>query len=133
MDLTGLFLVAASLSLILLPLSLAPTAQQGWKTPSMVGILRRFFGKSLKSDGIWRTAHDDHRWRTSLSSVSLIRVESPTTACDAYAMACKGTDIRGLFDWICRLCLVFPPRDISVFVSETRGNHASSPGWKYRD
>jgi hypothetical protein len=36
MDFIGLFLVAASLALILLPLGLAPTAKRGWKTPIMV-------------------------------------------------------------------------------------------------
>lgn len=36
MDFQGLLLMAASLALILLPLGLAPAADQGWKNPIMV-------------------------------------------------------------------------------------------------
>lgn len=36
MDFLGLLLIAASLALILLPLGLAPTSKDGWRTPSMV-------------------------------------------------------------------------------------------------
>jgi hypothetical protein len=39
MDFTGLFLIAASLALILLPLGLAPTAKDGWRNPTMVSSL----------------------------------------------------------------------------------------------
>ncbi|WVQ85445.1 hypothetical protein IAT38_007610 [Cryptococcus sp. DSM 104549] len=39
MDLMGLVLIAASLSLILLPLGLAPKAAEQWKTPSMIAMI----------------------------------------------------------------------------------------------
>lgn len=39
MDLVGLSLIAASLGLILLPLGLASKEPQGWRTPSMFGMI----------------------------------------------------------------------------------------------
>lgn len=39
LDLFGLLLFAAAISLILLPLTLAPNASQEWKTPSMIAML----------------------------------------------------------------------------------------------
>ncbi|CDS08827.1 hypothetical protein LRAMOSA10188 [Lichtheimia ramosa] len=36
MDIPGLILIGAALALILLPLTLAPSASQGWNTPSMI-------------------------------------------------------------------------------------------------
>ncbi|KAM3581079.1 hypothetical protein VKS41_006524 [Umbelopsis sp. WA50703] len=39
MDVPGLILIAAALALILLPLGLAPTASNGWNTPSMIAMI----------------------------------------------------------------------------------------------
>ncbi|KAI9271902.1 major facilitator superfamily domain-containing protein, partial [Phascolomyces articulosus] len=39
MDIPGLILIGAALALILLPLSLAPKAAQGWHTPSMIAMI----------------------------------------------------------------------------------------------
>ncbi|KAG2225300.1 hypothetical protein INT45_005544 [Circinella minor] len=39
MDFPGLILIAAALALILLPLSLAPKAANGWQTPSMIAMI----------------------------------------------------------------------------------------------
>jgi len=49
MDFTGLFLIAASLALILLPLGLAPTAKEGWRTPRMVRIFPLILSSPLMS------------------------------------------------------------------------------------
>ncbi|KAJ2962514.1 hypothetical protein NQZ79_g2376 [Umbelopsis isabellina] len=39
MDVPGLILIAAALALVLLPLGLAPTASNGWNTPSMIAMI----------------------------------------------------------------------------------------------
>ena len=39
MDLVGLLLLTASLSLVLLPLTLANTADKGWENPAMPGMV----------------------------------------------------------------------------------------------
>jgi len=41
MDIVGLILITSSLSLVLLPLTLANTADKGWENPAMPGMVSR--------------------------------------------------------------------------------------------
>lgn len=84
MDLVGLFLIAASLALILLPLGLAPKEKQGWKTPSMVRLLTRF-------DGVEAHA-DSSEWLSSASSCSPCSSSTSQKCRQNQSYRCGGCD-----------------------------------------
>ena len=79
MDVIGLVLITTSLSLVLLPLTLANTADKGWQNPVMPGLVNRLFVCAVDRgcELTMLRLITGHLWRPFVSHLLLVRMHVP--------------------------------------------------------